>query len=381
MKEGTVADWKVQEVEGLTQLMKEFPVVGILNMEGMPSRQLLDMKKKLGEDAKIRMSRKRLMVRALENAKITALTEHIAGQPAFLFSKTNPFKLSKILSESKANAPAKEGAIMPKDILVPAGETGFAPGPIVGELQSMKVKAAIEGGKVVIKEDSVLAEEGEKIDKKKADVMSKLGIEPMEIGLQLLAAYENGLVFGKDVLSISTEQTLEQVRTASNNVFSLTYFLKYPTSQNIKMFVQEAFRNTKSVAMEAGYTCSATVKELLAKASAQAGALKGKVPEAPVEEKAEEAAPAEEKKEGTETATEKPKAEEAPTEEPVTEEKPAEEEKAAEPVPEEVPAEAPKEETPAEEAKPEEAPAEESKAEEKPAEEQAKKEEKPTAEE
>ena len=54
------------------------------------------------------------------------------GQSALIFTDMNPFKLFKILEDSKTPAPAKPGAIAPADIVVPRGDTGSAPGPILG---------------------------------------------------------------------------------------------------------------------------------------------------------------------------------------------------------------------------------------------------------
>lgn len=386
MKEGIVADWKLKEVEGISKLVKEYPVVGVLNMSGMPSRQLVQMKKKLGDNAKIRMSRRRLILKALETAKIEGLADKIEGMPALLVAKTDPFKLAKLLRDNKTGSPAKEGSIMPKDIVIPAGETPFPPGPIVGELQMSGVKAAIEGGKVVIKQDSILAKKDEKVNKKKAEVMTKMGIEPMEIGLDLLAVYENGMIYGKEALGITTEDVLAQMQTAASNVFNLTYTIKYPTKDNIEFFIQQAYNEVKNLAYEVNYTCEATVKDLLGKANAQATVLKGLVKEAPAEKKEE--APAKEEKPTEEAKEEEVKPEEKveekkeevkeekPTEKAPTEEVPAEEKKeepAAEAVKEETkaeeaPEEEKKEKIPAEEPKQEKAPAEE-KVEEKPAEE------------
>jgi len=160
-KHGDVSEWKTQSVDTLVKEMKENPVVGVLNFQGLPSKQLLKIKHSLRKDCVIRMTRKRLIKLALEQAGIEGLREHLKGEPALLMTKENPFKIAKKLRESRTTAAAKPGTTMLKDIIVPAGETTFAPGPIVGELGSMGVKAAIEKGKVVIKVDSVLAKEGE----------------------------------------------------------------------------------------------------------------------------------------------------------------------------------------------------------------------------
>ncbi|MDP7260569.1 MAG: 50S ribosomal protein L10, partial [archaeon] len=188
MREGDIPQQKVDLVNELVNLINENSVVAVVDILNLPSKQFLQMKHALRGKAVVRMARKSALLRALEQTDSKGLVEYLKGMPAILVSSENPFMLSKILKSSKATAPAKEGTTLNKDIVIPAGETSFAPGPVVGEMQMMGVKAAIEGGKVVVKEDSVLAKEGEVVDKKKADLMAKLGLEPIEIGLDMVAA-------------------------------------------------------------------------------------------------------------------------------------------------------------------------------------------------
>ena len=278
---GTVAKWKTDEVTKLAQLIQEYPVVGIVDMTSFPSKQLVSVKKVLKGKALIKMSKKSLIQRALEKAGKKELVSHVTGQPALLLTKNNPFEISKILVDNKVNGPAKAGSIVPKEILVPAGETSFSPGPMVGELQKAGLKAAIEKGKVVIKEESLIAKAGEKVDAKKAELINKLGLEPIELKLKLVAAYEKGTIFGEAALSITAAQVMEWLKQASAGSFNFTFNIGYPTKYNIKMFVQKSYTNSKAVALKANFVCEATVKDLLAKANAQAKALEAKVPAQP----------------------------------------------------------------------------------------------------
>jgi|TARA_Y100000310_G_scaffold345339_1_gene463909 large subunit ribosomal protein L10 len=333
MKSGEVSQWKQDTVKGIVAEIKDNPIVGIVNFENLPSKQLLQIKHSLRGHAILRMTRKRLLKLVLKQAGIEGLNEYLTGEPALILTKSNPFIIAKKLRDSRTTAAAKPGATMPKDIIVPAGETSFAPGPIVGELGSMGVKAAIDKGKVVIKEDSVLAKDGEKIDKKKADLMSKMGIEPMEIGLDIEAAFEDGLVYKSDVLGINTEQLVDDMTNAASDCFKLSIGIGFPTAQNITFLVQKSWNGAKALAKEINYLCKATAGDVMAKAEAGMGELKKLVKtEAPAEEKKEEPEAEGEKKE--EAPAEEKKAD-APAEE-----KPAEEKKEA-PVTEEKPAEAP----------------------------------------
>ena len=54
---------------------------------------------------------------------------------------------------------AKAGETAPEDIVIEKGPTSFKPGPIVGELQQAGIPAAIEGGKVRIRETKTVVKE------------------------------------------------------------------------------------------------------------------------------------------------------------------------------------------------------------------------------
>src|SRR5207245_2425322 len=83
-------------------------------------------------------------------------SETIEGQTAVVTADIDPFRLFKELEATKSRAPARGGEVAPEDLWVRAGETPFKPGPVVGELQKAGIPAAIERGKVVIRQDKLL---------------------------------------------------------------------------------------------------------------------------------------------------------------------------------------------------------------------------------
>src|SRR3989344_753679 len=203
-----VQEWKKQEVESLKNLILEYPVLGIVDSTNLPSMQLQKIRFKLKPDVLIKMTRSRLLKLAIEQLKdkkygIEKLNEYLRHNiPILLFSKKDSFRLSKFLIKNKNSAPARPGQKAPNDIIIPAGPTEFTPGPVIGELGQAGLKTAVEGGKIVIKEDKLIVKEGDVITDKVAGVLAKLGIRPMKIGFNLLATYDNGLIYNKDVLDI-----------------------------------------------------------------------------------------------------------------------------------------------------------------------------------
>lgn len=287
---------KKKVVEDIAGLMVEYPIVGIVDMENMPTPQLQNMREQLRESVVLRMTKKRLIRLALKKAEskkkgIIELEEKMKGMPALLFTKENPFKLYKKLQKNKSTAPAKAGQIAPKDVLVQAGPTPFAPGPIIGELGSIGIKAGIDGGKVAIKEDKVVVKEGEEISANVAGLLTRLKIEPMEVGLDLVATYEDGTIFTKSILDVDEDKYIQDMQNCASWAFNLAMESGFPTTETVELMVTKAFSEAKGLAMEADVLTDVTAVDILAKAERQAGSLNSQLDIKPVEEKAEDSKP------------------------------------------------------------------------------------------
>ncbi len=268
---------KKKMVNDLASLIDDYPIIGVVNMENLPAKQLRNMRAQLRGKVLIVMNKKRLIRLALEKSKkdnIKELEKYVKGMPALLFTKDNPFSLFKLLKKNKSNAPIKPGQKAPKEIIVHAGPTNFAPGPIIGELGGFKIKAVIEGGKVAIKEDKVIAKEGDLVDARLAGLLTRLGIEPMEIGLNLLAVYEDKNILTNEVLDIDEEAYKSNIMTAASEAYNLAIFAAIPLKDTINQLLSKAHNDAYALAKEANILTSETVKEKLAQAEAEMNALK-----------------------------------------------------------------------------------------------------------
>ena len=271
-----VAQWKFKEVEELKNIISSYPSIAIVGIENIPAPQMQKLREKIREIGVLRVSKNRLIKRALEEVggRIKDLANSISGQTAILATKENPFKLYKFIKESRTKAPAKGGEIAQHDIEVKAGETPFKPGPIVGELQKVGIPAAIEGGKVVIKKDKVLVRAGEEISKEIAQALTRLEIYPIEIGLDLKAVYEDGVIFTPDVLEIDEEKFRSELITAIRNAFLLAIDRKWTTPETINYLISKAYQDALALSMSISFPTKNNIEMLLAKAHAQASSLK-----------------------------------------------------------------------------------------------------------
>jgi len=277
MTEKKIPEKKKQIVAEVKKKLGEYKVIGILDMHKLPGKQLFEIRNKLKGEATITMTKKRLITLALKDAKLKGaekLIEKIQGSPAILLSNTDPFKLARIINRSKSPAMAKPGDIAPINIVVKAGPTSLAAGPVIGELQRIKIPAAVEGEKISIRKDTTVAKAGDEISKDVADIIAKLGIEPMEIGLNLVAVWENGTIYDNEVLFIPQEKYEQDVLTAYGNALNLTLEIGYPTKYNLPMLITKAHGEAKALAMETGTVTKDTLGPLLAKGQAQKDELK-----------------------------------------------------------------------------------------------------------
>lgn len=273
------AEEKKQVVKEFVKLIEEYPIVGAVNMMNLPASQLKRMKSQLRGKVVLLMSKRRLMKIAFENSKkenVKDMIPHLEGMPALLFTRENPFALYKTIVKNKSKAPAKGGQTAPKDIEVKAGPTPFAPGPVIGELGKLGIKAGIEGGKVAIKQDKVVATKGDVISAELASILSRLGIEPMEIGLDLVAVWENGTIFTKDVLAIDEDAYINNIKHSWIEAINLAVFSGYLTKETVELLIKKGHREARAISIVRAIPTEETIKDILALAESQGKSLKNK---------------------------------------------------------------------------------------------------------
>jgi len=269
--------WKPEKVKELTSMLGKYPVVAVLDFTGFPSAKLQQIKRSLRGKAVITMTKKNLIRRALEGSKYKDLSSKLQGQAALLFSENNPFTLYSVIESAAANAPAKSGQTAPNDIVVPAGGTGLPPGPAIGELQQAGLPARIEGGQIKIQKETVMVKAGDDVTRVQAVALSKLGIEPMRLQLNLIAAMENGIIFTPDVLHVDIDELRTKFASAASWAFNLAVETAWFTADTMLLLVQKAARESRTLAKEAGIITPDTVGDILAKATAEANAVSAKV--------------------------------------------------------------------------------------------------------
>ncbi len=271
-----VPQWKIDNVEVLAKTIKDSAMVGLVNVEGVGAKQLDGIRTSLRGSATIKMARNTLMIRAIDNSKLKGIDDlknYVRGPVAFIFSDQDPFVLSKFLSENKTAAPAKGGQVAPNDIIVPAMNTGVAPGPFISELAALKIPSRVKGGMIHVIEDCVAVKAGETISNAMAQMLTRLGIEPMELQLKLVAAFTEGTVMTAESFDISLDSLLQNFIAGHQFAINLSVNSGYPTTETIPLIIAKANMQAKSLALKIGFFSPDLLNEFLAKANSEAFAL------------------------------------------------------------------------------------------------------------
>jgi len=110
------------------------------------------------------------------------------------------------------------------------------------------------------------AKQGEKINAKVAEILTRLDIKPMEVGLDLMAAYEDGIIYLKDILDVDEAQYVNNVNLAAVQAFNLAFDITYVTKDNAGFLIGKAFNDAKILGIEQEIFDTGVIEDLLGKA-------------------------------------------------------------------------------------------------------------------
>lgn len=272
---------KTEKIKEIKNLIQQHKVLGVASLQKIRAAQLQGLRRKLKGNASFLVIKNTIIRRAVAECKdkpgLEGLEEHLTGSNIYLFTNLNPFKLVLILQKSRVKATARAGDIASEDVIVPAGNTGLPPGPIISQFGSVDIPTRIESGGVWINRDTLVAKKGEAITARLANVLSKLGVKPVEIGLTLKAAYDEGLIISEDQLQLNLEEIQRNIGEAQALALNLSLNSAYPMPENIRLLLQIVSQESFALAMNASVPTSDTVTELLKKANTEMLSLRSKL--------------------------------------------------------------------------------------------------------
>ena len=269
---------KAQMYQQLQELPKKYKVVSLIKMEKVRSTQILPLRKILKDDVEFVSIKDKVAKKALESLDVPGIKEmlgDLTGQCMFMFTNMSPFKLNVLLAKNKIMMNARGGDIASIDVVVPEKNTGIAPGPMLTEFKEAGIPTKIDQGTIWIAKDSTPVKKGEAINEKLASILGKLDIKPVEAGISLFVALEDGLKYAADEMVIDVDKIRDEFAQAHQEAVSLSIEAAYVTPENISQILSKASQYARSLSVESGFMTDETKEQILQKADAQARSLAG----------------------------------------------------------------------------------------------------------
>lgn len=270
---------KTQMYQQLLEIPKKYKVIALVKINKVRASQILPLRKALKGEVEFVCVKDRIAQKALEKLNIPGIkgiSEELTGQCLFIFTNMSPFKLNVLLAKNKIMMAARGGDIASVDIVVPAKNTGIAPGPMLTEFKEAGIPTKIDQGTIWIQKDTTPVKKGEAINEKLAALLGKLDIKPVEAGISLYTALEEGLKYAAEELIVDVAKIRNAFTQFHQEAISLSIEAAYVTADNINQILSKAAQSARSVSVESGFMTDETKEQILQKAHGQAKALSTK---------------------------------------------------------------------------------------------------------
>jgi len=272
---------KEEAINKFLKLLKEYPTVMVGDFSRIPANHFEKVRKELSPDVKFFVMKKTLLKRACELSDRKGLKKLLDAMPqslVIIFSRKDPFDTYKLISERKTEIFMKPGDVAEEDVVIPAGPTDLAPGPILMDLRAMNIPTKIQGGKVAIAETVTLLKKGERASAQITDLLRALNIKPLKVGFKVTGAIdESGLFYSPEVLSVTKEDILRLLGEAHMRSLNLAIELGEINRHTLAPMVQRAAVRAIALSMKLNWVSDLTIPLLMRKAVQLAKLLEEKI--------------------------------------------------------------------------------------------------------
>ncbi|KAL1694283.1 ribosomal protein L10-domain-containing protein [Schizophyllum commune] len=292
---GANREQKAAYFEKLKELLQQFPSIFIVNVDNVGSNQMHQIRVALRGKGVVLMGKNTMVRRALrsflsELPQFEKLLPHVKGNIGFVFTAGDLKEIRDLIIANKVAAPARAGAYAPKDVSIPAGNTGMEPGK-TSFFQALGIPTKIARGTIEIVSDVKVVTAGTRVGPSEATLLNMLNISPFTYGMTVVQIYDSGNTFSPDVLDVDESELIDRFLTGIKTIAAISLALKYPTIVSVLHSLINSYKNVLAVSLATEYTFegSEKVKEYLANPDAFVSAAPAAAEAAPAAEtKAEE---------------------------------------------------------------------------------------------
>ncbi|KAK9389996.1 ribosomal protein L10-domain-containing protein [Lipomyces mesembrius] len=302
---GGTREKKSEYFTKLRSLLEEYKSIFIVGVDNVSSQQMHEIRKALRGQGIILMGKNTMVRRAIRGflsdfPEFERLLPHVRGNVGFVFTNADLKEIREVIIANKVAAPARAGAVAPKDVWIPAGNTGMEPGK-TSFFQALGVPTKIARGTIEITSDVQVVSTGNKVGASEATLLNMLNISPFTYGMSVLQVYDQGQAFSPEILDIEEETLIKSFTSAITTITTISLAIGYPTLPAVIHSVINHYKKVLAVSIATDYTFdgSEAIKDRIANPEAYAVAAAPVAAAAGIEEAATaaEEAPAEEAEE------------------------------------------------------------------------------------
>ena len=188
-----------------------------------------------------------------EYPQFERLLPHIKGNIGFVFTDKELKDVRDTIVANKVAAPARAGAYAPKDVTVPAGNTGMEPGK-TSFFQALNIPTKITRGTIEIVSDIKVVVAGSRVGPSEATLLNMLNISPFTYGMTVVQIFDAGNVFPPNVLDIEESELLDRFLSGVKTIAAISLALNYPTIVSVSHTLVNAYKNLISLALVTEYS-------------------------------------------------------------------------------------------------------------------------------
>lgn len=296
-------DRKAEYFNKVHHLFRKYKKIFVVTVDNVGSSQMHQIRASVRSSAVILMGKNTMVKKAMrdlldEMPEIESLMSLIKGNVGLVFTDGDLKTVRDTIMSNKVGAPAKVGAYIQCDVVIPAGSTGISPDK-TSFFQALGISTKVVKGAIEMLNDTTLLKEGGRVGASEAELLTMLNIMPFAYGCVVENVYDNGAIFPPEMLDITDESILKSYSNGLNNVAAISLALGFPTLASVPHSLINGFKRLLAVPLATDYSFPAAdrLKEALANPSAFAAAAPAASAAADKSSAAAAAAPKEEEKE------------------------------------------------------------------------------------
>ena len=199
------------------------------------------------------MVRRALRSFLAELPQFEKLLPHVKGNIGFVFTAGDLKEIRDLIIANKVAAPARAGAYAPKDVSIPAGNTGMEPGK-TSFFQALGIPTKIARGTIEIVSDVKVVTAGTRVGPSEATLLNMLNISPFTYGMTVVQIFDQGNLFAPEVLDVTDKELLDRFTSGITTIAALSLALHYPTIVSVMHSLVNSYKNLIALSLATEYT-------------------------------------------------------------------------------------------------------------------------------